>query len=86
MWKFINKYKHVPGWRKLGYWHRNLKSSIRALGQVGKSGGKSKKERLLQKATDYLDTARLFLDKLKKEKVRLIANKIKFGPALRSLF
>ena len=69
--KFIKKYKHLTGWRKLGFWYRSLKSSMRALGQVGKSGGKGKEERLLQAATDYLDTARLFLDKLKKEKPNL---------------
>lgn len=71
MGKFIKKYKHVTGWRKRGYWYRSLKSGMRALGQVGKSGGKGKEERLLQAATDYLDTARLFLDKLKKEKPNL---------------
>jgi hypothetical protein len=71
MGKFIKKYKHVTGWRKRGYWYRSLKSKMRTLGQVGKSGGKGKEERLLQAATDYLDTARLFLDKLKKEKPNL---------------
>jgi hypothetical protein len=71
MGKFIRKYKNVTGWRKLGYWHRSLKSKMRALGQVGKSGGKGKEERLLQAATDYLDTARMFFDKLKKEKLNL---------------
>ncbi|WP_016777693.1 hypothetical protein [Anaerophaga thermohalophila] len=49
--------------RKLGYWYRRLKSKIRELGQVEKSGGKGKEERLLQAAPDYLDTACLFLDK-----------------------
>jgi hypothetical protein len=71
MGKFIRKYKHVTGWRKRGYWYRCLKSKMRTLGQVGKSGGKGKEERLLQAATDYLDTARLFLDKLKKERPNL---------------
>ena len=69
--KFIRKYKHLTGWRKMGFWYRSLKSGMRALGQVGKSGGRGKEERLLQAATDYLDTARLFLDKLKKEKPNL---------------
>jgi hypothetical protein len=69
--KFIRKYKHVTGWRKMDYWYRSLKIGMRALGQVGKSGGKGKEERLLQAATDYLGTARLFLDKLKKEKPNL---------------
>jgi len=69
--KFLKKYEHVTGWRKIGFWYRSLKSEMRALGQVGKSGGKGKEERLLQAATDYLETARLFLDKLKKEKPNL---------------
>jgi len=71
MGKFIKKYNHITGWRKMGFWHRSLKSGMRTLGQVGKSGGKGKEERLLQAATDYLDTARLFLEKLKKEKPNL---------------
>jgi transposase, IS5 family len=69
--KFIKRYRHLTGWRKMGFWYRGLKSGMRALGQVGKSGGKGKEERLLQAATDYLGTARLFLDKLKKEKPNL---------------
>jgi len=69
--KFIKKHKHITGWRKMGFWYRRLKSGMRTLGQVGKSGGKGKEERLLQAATDYLETARLFLGKLKKEKPNL---------------
>lgn len=69
--EFIKRYRHLTGWRKMGFWYRGLKSGMRALGQVGKSGGKGKEERLLQAATDYLGTARLFLDKLKKEKPNL---------------
>ena len=65
--KFIKKYNQIKGWRKMSFWYRSLKSSMRALGQAGKSGGKGKEERLLKAADDYLYTARLFLDKLKKE-------------------
>lgn len=67
LWKFIKKYDQIKGWRKMGFWYRSLKSAMRALGQVGKSGGKGKEERLLKATDDYLYTARLFLDKLKKE-------------------
>ena len=69
--KFIKKYNHIKGWRKMGFWYRSLKSDMRALSQVGKSGGKDKEERLLKAAADYLYTARLFLDKLQKEKTNL---------------
>ena len=66
--KFLEKYKSITGWRKLSSWYRVLKNSMRALGQVGKAGGKDKEARLLKAATDYLDRARLFLAKLEKEK------------------
>jgi len=66
--KFLEKYKSIPGWRKLSSWYRVLKNSSRALGQVGKAGGKDKEVRLLQAATDYLNKAQLFLAKLEKGK------------------
>ena len=66
--KFCEKYKSITGWRKLSSWYRFLKNDMRALGQVGKAGGKDKEARLLKAATDYLDKARLFLAKLEKEK------------------
>jgi transposase, IS5 family len=72
--KFIKKYDQIKGWRKMNFWHRSLKSAMRSLGQVGKSGGKGKEERLLKAADDYLYTARLFLDKLKKERPNLPLN------------
>jgi IS5 family transposase len=72
--KFTKKYKDIPGWRKLALWYRSLKNSMRALGQVGKGGGKDKESRLLKAATDYLAKANLFLDKLKKEKQNLPLN------------
>lgn len=66
--KFIRKYDGITGWRKLGFWHRSLKSGMRILGQAGKSGGKGKEERVLKAAANYLHAARLFLDKLTREK------------------
>lgn len=66
--KFINKYSNITGWRKLSLWHRTLKNAMRALGQVGKTGGKDKELRLVKAATEYLRIARLFLEKLEKEK------------------
>jgi len=66
--KFCKKYKSIAGWRKLSSWYRVLKNDMRALGQVGKAGGKDKETRLLKATTNYLDKARLFLAKLEKEK------------------
>ncbi len=69
--KFLQKYQGISGWRKLAHWYRGLKNDMRALGQVGKAGGKDKQDRLIKAATDYLDKARLFLAKLEKEKANL---------------
>lgn len=80
--KFIKRYNPLTGWRKMDFWYRRLKSDMRTLGQVGKSGGKGKEERLLQAATDYLETARLFLDKLKKEKPNLPLGDTRPGKAI----
>lgn len=69
--KFISKYSSIGGWRKLFLWYRSLKNAMRALGQVGKTGGKDKELRLVKAATEYLKIARLFLEKLEREKERL---------------
>lgn len=69
--KFLRKYQGISGWRKLSCWYRGLKNSMRALGHVGKSGGKDKQARLIKAANDYLEKARLFLAKLEKEKPNL---------------
>ena len=72
--KFLKKYDEISGWRKLACWYRGLKNAMRALGQVGKAGGKDKESRLITAATDYLNKARLFLAKLEKEKQNLPLN------------
>lgn len=69
--KFLRKYQGISGWRKLACWYRGLKNSMRALGRVGKSGGKDKQARLIKAAGDYLEKARLFLAKFEKEKPNL---------------
>ena len=66
--KFINKHLNLTGWRKLNYWRRELKNKMRALAQVGRKGGQNKKTRLLKAANNYIETAKLFLDKLENEK------------------
>jgi len=69
--KFLKKHHGMTGWRKLPFWYRDLKNAMRALGQVGKAGGKDKALRLMKAATDYLKKARLFLAKLEKGKLTL---------------
>lgn len=69
--RFLEKHESITGWRKLSHWHRRLKIKMRELGQIGKSGGKDKAERLKVAASDYIGKARLFSDKIKKEKANL---------------
>ena len=66
--KFINKHLNLSGWRKLNYWRRELKNKMRALAQVGRKGGQNKNTRLLKAANNYIETAKLFLEKLENEK------------------
>lgn len=69
--KITNKHSNISGWRKLSFWHRLLKSAMRVLGQVGKTGGKDKDKRQQKAAAEYLKIAKLFLQKLELEKVKL---------------
>lgn len=67
--KFIKKHQQLTGWRKIKYWHRELKRQMRALTQI--KGGKNRKARLLNAATIYINTAQAFLSKLENEKHNL---------------
>jgi len=67
--KFIKKHQKLTGWRKIKYWYRQLKRQMRALTQI--KGGKNRKARLLNAATNYINTAQAFLSKLENEKHNL---------------
>ncbi|NMA31625.1 MAG: ISNCY family transposase [Candidatus Methanofastidiosa archaeon] len=75
--KFTKKHQELTGWRKINYWHRQLKRQMRVLAQIGRKGGKNKKARLLNAATNYINTAKAFLSKLENEKHNLPLSDVK---------
>lgn len=66
-----NKHRDITGWRKIGNWNTEMKSSMRHLGQTNRSGGINKKEKVVAAAEKYLNKARLLLKKLEEEKPAL---------------
>ena len=62
--KFLEKYPHIPGWRKIKNWYREMKSIMRLVGKVSSSGGKGKEERLVEVARKYLTKAKALILKL----------------------
>lgn len=75
--KFIKKHQELTGWRKIKYWYRVLIKQMRVLAQIGRKGGKNKKARLLNAATNYINTANAFLSKLENEKHKLPVSDVK---------
>jgi transposase, IS5 family len=73
----IKRYSEITGWRKLSDWYRSLKNKMRALGQASKPGGKNRDERVEKAATQYLQKAKLFAEKIKKERVNFPINDYK---------
>ncbi|MGB1284736.1 MAG: ISNCY family transposase [Polaribacter sp.] len=64
---FKNKYD-IENWRKLKDWYRSLKNLSRAMGTISGKGGKNKAARLKSCTEDYLKKARVFREKLVKDK------------------
>lgn len=63
--KFIEKYNHIEGWRKLANWQQELKGLMRELGKASSSGGKGKEERMKNAAKRYIRKALALIKKLK---------------------
>jgi len=61
----------VSGWRKLGYWQRDLKKAFNRVNRVAFRGGANKQDRLFLTTTDYLLKAFNLSKKLKESKVIL---------------
>jgi len=66
--KFLVKYPEVPGWRKIGSWHNEMKNIMRSVGKTSSSGGKGKEQRVKHAVRSYLSKARALLDKLERSK------------------
>jgi len=65
---YFKKKYDIEGWRKIQDWYKSLKNLSRAMGVVSGSGGKNKTERLKSCAENYLKKARIFREKLVKDK------------------
>jgi len=65
--KFLNKYKDIKGWRKIGNWRQEIKGLMRELGKTSSSGGQKRQEKVVLAAKKYLNKARLLLGKLEKQ-------------------
>jgi transposase, IS5 family len=65
--KFTEKYDDIKGWRKIGNWRRDMKGLMRELGKASSSGGRNKEQKVKAAAEKYLEKARLFSRKIKKE-------------------
>lgn len=54
----------LEGWRKKGDWRAELKNKMRALGRASASGGKTKQDRVISTAQDYLTKAKALYNKV----------------------
>lgn len=66
--KFLEKYPHIKGWRKIKNWYSEMKSYMRALGKSSSSGGKGKEQRVKYSAKKYISKAKALLEKLEESK------------------
>lgn len=66
LYKFLDKYKYITGWRKIENWRSELKGLMRELGKASSSGGKGKENRVKQAASRYITKAGALIAKLDK--------------------
>lgn len=64
---FLTKYTQIKGWRNLSYWYKQLKNKAREISQSSKKS-EDKKKKIVG---DYLKKAKLFSQKIRKEKGNL---------------
>lgn len=75
--KFLDKYDHIQGWRKISNWRSELKGLMREFGKVNSSGGKNKEHRVKHAVIVYLTKARTLFNKLESEVPKLPMNDTK---------
>lgn len=56
------------GWRKTKHWYRKLKIQMRVLSSASQGGGKDKENRIKKACLDYLQTAKLLVEKIQQSK------------------
>ncbi len=62
--RFLMKYPHIGGWRKINNWQTEFKNSCRRIGQIASKGGANKHEKLQKEVKFYTTKARLFVEKV----------------------
>jgi len=67
VYKFLDKYENIKGWRKIKNWRSELKGLMRELGKASASGGKEKELRVQHAASQYITKAQLLYSKINKE-------------------
>lgn len=77
IYKFLDKYEDIEGWRKIKNWQADLKGFMRELGKASSSGGKGKEQRVKQAAATYITKASALHAKLGKELPLLPLNDMK---------
>ena len=65
---FLIKYSSIDGWRKINNWRSELKSQLREIGRISKSGGKNKEDKMKKAVEQYLSKSRLLESKLLEQK------------------
>ena len=64
VYKFLENYGNIKGWRKIKHWKAELKGLMRELGKASASGGKGKEQRVKTAASKYISKSRALYSKL----------------------
>jgi hypothetical protein len=62
--QIVERYTQIKGWRNIRYWYKQLKNKSRQIAQSHKKNEENRKEIVLE----YLEKAKLFSQKIKKER------------------
>ncbi len=71
VYKFLNKYKNIEGWRKIENWSYEIKGLMREVGKASNSGGKNKDKRVKETTNKYIKKSKALFAKLEEELPRL---------------
>lgn len=66
VYKFLDNYDNIKGWRKIKNWRDELKGLMREPGKASASGGKGKEDRVKNAASKYISKSRAFYSKVER--------------------
>lgn len=64
VYKLLENYGNIKGWRKIKNWKAELKGLMRELGKASASGGKGKEQRVKNATSKYISKSRALYSKL----------------------